>query len=202
MNIFYLHPDPVTCAQMHCDKHASKMCVEYAQMLSTAHRVVDGSFWYGRTTNGRRVARYLHPDTDMQHNLYKAVHINHPSTQWVRACGENYSWMYDTWTALCAEYQHRYGRTHESFAKLEYFLMLPPANIKDHKFFQPTPAMKEFPQCIVEGDSLQSYRNYYWEAKRSFAKWSRRDVPSWWQELLEEENGGQGRQATTNESGS
>ena len=41
MNIFYLHNDVKTCAQMHNDKHVVKMILEYAQLLSTAHRVID-----------------------------------------------------------------------------------------------------------------------------------------------------------------
>ena len=39
MNLFYLHKDPVQSAEMHCDKHVVKMIIEYAQMLSTAHRM-------------------------------------------------------------------------------------------------------------------------------------------------------------------
>ena len=42
MNIFYLHPNPQTAARMHCDKHCVKMILEYAQLLSTAHRDLDG----------------------------------------------------------------------------------------------------------------------------------------------------------------
>ena len=42
MNIFYLDKDPVIAAQMSCDKHCIKMILESAQMLSTAHRVLDG----------------------------------------------------------------------------------------------------------------------------------------------------------------
>ena len=30
---------------MHCDKHVVKMILEYAQLLSTAHRVLDGDEW-------------------------------------------------------------------------------------------------------------------------------------------------------------
>ena len=183
MNVFYLHPDPVICAQMHCDSHASKMCCEYAQILSTAHRVLDGEIWFGKTINGRRIARYFHPDSDMNENLYKASHINHPSTAWARANDQNYQWLYDMWTALCNEFEHRYDKPHASFTKLEYYLLVPPHNIKKGIFTQPTPAMKEFSHCIVEGDSLKSYRNYYWDAKRRFAKWTKREAPAWWQEL-------------------
>jgi len=42
MNIFYLDKDPVIAAQMSADKHCVKMILESAQMLSTAHRVLDG----------------------------------------------------------------------------------------------------------------------------------------------------------------
>ena len=107
MNVFYLHHDPKECAQMHCDSHASKMCVEYAQLLSTAHRVVDGKLWYGRTTIGRRIARYFHPDEEMQQELYLASHINHPSNIWVRENASNYEWLYDMWIELGKEYRHR-----------------------------------------------------------------------------------------------
>ena len=36
--------------------------------------------------------------------------------------------------------------------------------------------MSHYPDCIVEGDSLKSYHNYYIAAKNSFAKWTKRSV--------------------------
>ena len=51
MNIFYLHKDPEISAKMHCDKHVVKMIIEYAQLMSTAHRILDGdeyTFRYGK----------------------------------------------------------------------------------------------------------------------------------------------------------
>ena len=50
-----------------------------------------------------------------------------------------------------------------------------PPQYKDDAFTEPPPAMQAFPECIVEGDSITSYRNYYWEAKRDFAKWTKRE---------------------------
>ena len=41
MNIFYLDDDPKLCAQAHCDRHVVKMILEYAQIMSTSHRVLD-----------------------------------------------------------------------------------------------------------------------------------------------------------------
>ena len=43
MNIFYLHKDPKVAAEMSCDKHVVKMILESAQLLSTCHRVQDGT---------------------------------------------------------------------------------------------------------------------------------------------------------------
>ena len=42
MNIFALSPVPEVAAKWHCDKHVVKMILESAQMLSTAHRILDG----------------------------------------------------------------------------------------------------------------------------------------------------------------
>ena len=53
MNIFYLNEDAQISAQEQCDKHICKMTIEYCQLLSTAHRVLDGIDYYDETKNGR-----------------------------------------------------------------------------------------------------------------------------------------------------
>ena len=58
MNIFELDRDPAICAEMHCDKHIVKMPIEYAQLLSTAHRVLDGTEYIGETKTGRKAKRW------------------------------------------------------------------------------------------------------------------------------------------------
>ena len=45
MNIFYLDRNPKVAAEMHCDKHVVKMILESAQMLCTAHRVLDSDLY-------------------------------------------------------------------------------------------------------------------------------------------------------------
>ena len=57
MNIFYLSHNPVEAAAMHCDKRCVKMLTEYAQMMSTAHRVLDGEMYIGKTKNGRHTVQ-------------------------------------------------------------------------------------------------------------------------------------------------
>ena len=42
MNIFFLDKNPILAAKYHSDAHVIKMILESAQLLSTAHRVLDG----------------------------------------------------------------------------------------------------------------------------------------------------------------
>ena len=79
MNIFYLDPDPSTCAKMHLDKHVVKMIIEYAQLMSTAHRVLDGEQYTDKTANNRNIQRWRMKDELSEHTLYKQVMlIIHP----------------------------------------------------------------------------------------------------------------------------
>ena len=181
MNIFYLHEDPVVSAEMHCDKHVVKMIIEYAQMLSTAHRILDGE-QITAMQNGRRIQRWhLDGDKDlhtleMQTTLYKASHVNHPSTQWVRENAIQYQYAYDMFVALCDEYTYRYGKVHLTDKKLRKLLNNLPNNITLGVYSEP-------PQCMpddvkVLGDSINAYHKYYAVYKKDFAKWTNRPVPN------------------------
>lgn len=181
MNIFYLHSNPQICAEMHCDKHVVKMIIEYAQLLSTAHRVLDGEQYLDKTANNRNIKRWLLSEQEMENNLYKASHVNHPSNIWVRQSVQNYIWLQNLWYFLCQEYTHRYGKSHLTYTKLKRLLVEIPKNIPNKPFTDPTPAMPDY--CKLP-DSLQSYRNYYINEKRGFAKWTKREAPEWYQKKL------------------
>jgi len=176
MNVFYLDRDPVTAAKMHCDKHVVKMIIEYAQLMSTAHRVLDGEMYYGLTKNGRKIKRWK-LNSNMENILYKASHINHPSAIWARQSNNNYNWLYCLFTALCDEYTHRYGKVHETDRKLRDVLVTPPMNIEVGYKTQPPQAMPD--DVKVDGDSLQAYKNYYNKYKVEFARWTNRNIPNW-----------------------
>lgn len=190
MNIFYLDPDPQLCAEQHVSKHVVKMIIEYAQLMSTAHRVLDGVQYTDMTASGRRIQRWRMADTALESKLYKASHINHPSGIWCRENKANYMWLYDMWFCLLNEYTYRYGRQHEC-AKLLDVLETPPTNIKDGEFFPPTPAMPPELKVVSDNptpgrkyDVLKSYHNYYNVSKRSFATWqgkiNSRPTPTWY----------------------
>lgn len=155
MNIFYLHEDPVIAAKAQTNKHVVKMILESAQLLSTAHRILDGQH-YIDASSGRKLQRWLHPQ--YENELYKATHFNHPCAIWVRESKENYIWLYKHFIALCQEYTKRYKRTHATQIKLESILANTPNNISNIGFTKPALAMPD--QYIME-DAVQSYRNYY-----------------------------------------
>ena len=90
MNIFYVHKDPVVAAKMLIDKHVVKMIIESAQMLSTAHRLIDGEQYEDRTKSNRRIKRWRLKDKTHEDIIYKASHVKHPSTIWVMASAYNY----------------------------------------------------------------------------------------------------------------
>ena len=174
MNIFYLHEDPVRSAQLHCDKHVVKMIIEYAQMLSTAHRMLDGTQYIDQSS-GRRIKRWRLDNSNMDGVLYKASHINHPSAVWVRENAIQYQYMYDLFVALCDEYTYRYGKVHMTDDKLRELLNVLPQNIKLGTWRQPPPAMPDY--CKHE-DSIISYHKYYANEKKGFAKWTNRERPT------------------------
>ena len=178
MNIFYLHKDPVKSAKMHCDKHVCKMIIEYAQMLSTAHRMLDGSEYISQKLTGRRLKRWKHPNSNMEAVLYKASHINHPSAQWVRESAIQYQYMYDMFVALCDEYTYRYGKVHMTDSKLRELLNELPRNIPLGDWRQPPQAM---PDDVKTECSLEAYHKYYQVYKSGFAKWTNRPVPNFMQ---------------------
>jgi hypothetical protein len=178
MNIFYLDHDVTKCAEMHNDKHTVKMILEYAQLLSTAHRVIDGVELKGLTDSGRKKKFWSLGDS-RDYTLYKATHINHPSAVWSRQSSENYTWLHNMLVALCKEYTYRYGKIHkvERDGLLAQLARLPDS-IPSALFTQPTPAM---PDAVkVKGDSIASYRNYYITNKTHLANWKKRQTPEWY----------------------
>ena len=177
MNIFYLHENPIQNAKWHIDKHIVKMPIEYAQLMSTAHRLLDGEMYLGKTAIGRNIKRWRLHD-EREDILYKASHINHPSAIWVRESIENYFQMYKLYMAVLAEFTNRYGKVHGS-SKPSIALIRPPSNIPMVKGTQLPQCMPEM--CKVKNNPILAYRNYYIVEKNSFASWKNREIPEWFQ---------------------
>ena len=179
MNIFYLDHDVRKCAEMHNDKHVVKMILEYAQLLSTAHRVLDGVELIGLSDSGRKKKFWTLGDS-RDYTLYKATHINHPSAVWVRKSVQNYMWLAEMLEVLCGEYTYRYGKVHkvERDGLMQLLKNEFPKNLPIAPFTEPTPAMPD--DVKIPGDSIKSYRNYYINNKTHLANWKKRTTPEWY----------------------
>jgi len=182
MNVFVLSKCPDEAAQMMCDKHIPKMIVEAAQMLSTAHRMLDGYSEKRPSKSGKRMINYwVHNNSNLDGVLYNAVHHYHPCTVWTMASKANYEWHYKHFLALCSEFEYRFNKQHLTYTKLRDVLKDTPSGIPNDTITEFPQAMKAYPECMVEGDPVQAYRNYYHRSKH-FAKWEKgRAAPSWWE---------------------
>lgn len=179
MNIFVLDQNPKLAAQMHCDRHVVKMILESAQLLSTAHRLLDGVLYQGKSNSGRAAKRWL-IDDDRETHVYQATHINHPCAVWVRECDANYKWLYNLFIELNEEYTHRYKKVHKCMTMAPQ-LQSAPKNIRSSAKISPFPT--PMPDDVKTDDPVQSFRNYYIHYKNGFARWTNRETPSWYKVL-------------------
>lgn len=161
MNIFFLNWNPRKAAEYHCDKHVVKMIIETAQLLYTAH-------WVLETPN-------------MPLNSYKITHKNHPSAIWARESLANYLWLCSLGWWLCKEYQFRYNndkkqKIHKTEAHIVWLLNNHPKLSKINM----TPPKLAMPDEYKMSDPIESYQKYYIEAKlkkKGIVKYTKREAP-------------------------
>lgn len=181
MNIFFLDKNVKRCAQYHVDKHVVKMILEYSQILSTAHRVLDGELITEtvnvKNSNKTRRRKTYKLDSCMDAILYRATHINHPCVKWTMESDKNYIWLYWLLESLHAEYTYRYNRCHKSIALLSSLEKLP-NNIR--KTYKNTPVALAMPEEFKCNEATEAYRQYYMHGKRHLANWKNRSIPSWY----------------------
>lgn len=107
MNIFATSANPTQCAREHCTVHTIKQILEYAQILSTAHRVLDGDEYANAS------------------GLYRKTHHNHPSTVWSRQSAANYKWLYRLWFELLNQYSAATGKQHATSRLIDPLRQVP-----------------------------------------------------------------------------
>ena len=174
MNIFYLDKDPKLASKYHNDKHTVKMILELAQLLCTAHRVLDGELYIELTNKNRRVKRWKHNTLD--NIFYKTTHVNHPCSKWIRASKDHYEWTYKLFVELCKEYTLRFKKIHLTEVKLKNVLSTLPKNIPENGFVDPPQAMPNYCKCK---NAVDGYRKYYMNEKRHINFWKNK-IPDWY----------------------
>jgi len=172
-----LDDNPKIAAKMLDDVRVVKMITESAQMLSTAHRILDGRKILVHTTSRNRTHWEL-PEP-FESNLYKVAYRNHPCNIWIRETTDNYQWLFDHFVALAQEYTLRYGKKHKSSGLIR-FLLRYPLNIMDGPLTFPALAM---PEEYKSSNFVESYRSYFngekLFPKKRPASWKNNEIPSW-----------------------
>ena len=107
MNIFVTNPDPHVSAKVLPDKHVVKMPLETCQMLSIVF-----SHWYYDWGD-----ELVKKKDGTPYSTDKGAFRNHPCTIWAQT---NFRWLIQHGLALCAEYTHRYDKTHSCQYTIEY----------------------------------------------------------------------------------
>ena len=162
MNIFILDTDPITAAQMHCDKHVPKMCVEAAQMLASALRR------HGATDEMMPLTKAGKP--------YKGGYAHHPCTVWAGDSGANFRWLAQHGLALCLEYSMRFGKQHACHEPIGMMYAIHGTVPHDEL----TPFALAMPDEYRNDDAVVAYQAYY--HSKQFAKWEKgTPTPDWWQ---------------------
>ena len=171
MNIFALDRAPFWAARDHNDRHSVKMILETAQLLCTAHHVLDGP------KAQKRIG-------DM---VLRPTHVNHPCAVWARSGDRRYQWLQALGMALLVEYRSRYGKLH-AYCDLMDRLEMQPLNIP----VQRIKSVNDWPQCMPEQykrpDPVEAYRLYYFYEKKHLAQWREpASIPDWWKTLEQHE---------------
>lgn len=182
MNIFILSNNrfPATHyaenARYHIDKHVVKMILESTQMLCTA--LAHASYANLISPNLRTSA----PCKSLAVGMRK-----HPCTVWTMSSITYFNYLTRLAIALCNEHQYRYPLSpdHEYSDWLKYL-----GQDLDDLGLTVAASLPEMFATAVKSPELRSsfrpwretvniYRNYYYQDKLSFAKWTNRPIPYW-----------------------
>lgn len=154
MNIFILDEDIQKCVEYHADQHVVKMILESTQMLCTV-----------LNENGITAP-------------YRSTHTKHPCTIWTAKSLANWNWLQEFTLKLNQEFKFRFDnkKDHKS-AEVAAQLENPPI---------PDLGLTEFAQAMPDkyrlpGNPVQAYRNFYLGEKSSFATWTKRPIPNWFE---------------------
>ena len=188
MNLFYLDENLDKCAEYHVDKHIVKMPLEVAQILCTAVWVDVHLGFVPRALNKSESDHLNSLKKDIKHlppesrplTPYLPMMYNHPCTIWARSSLDNYEWTHCYGNALGEEYRYRYGKQHKSVTVIN---QLPDIKRMERHGF--TTFGLAMPDVLKDYDNpIQSYRDYYHLDKGTFASWTGRERPPWWDDDL------------------
>lgn len=174
MNFFLLHLVAEICASMLIDEHIHKMPLEAAQLLYTAHWVLnDSKDWVEKA-----------PLNLQGKHGYAMTHENSPWAKWIRKSLNNYMFLIEHAFAMCKEYTARCiggvpNKVLHVERHLEWLRDNPPAKLTES-------CLTDMP-CVVGTEVVEwksnidevidDYRTYYRNVKvrKSKFRWSKQE---------------------------
>jgi hypothetical protein len=164
MNIFVSHRCPFESAQALDDQRVNKMITESLQMLVTAAR-----------KNGA-------PEEDLPQSkagvAMKSTHAGHPCTLWIGQNRANYHWLTLHLTALCSEFEYRYGHKHHGASQLGRVTSC--SQFIPHKGqLDPHPNCTDFKQITDIETAYRTALCHKWQNQSRPPRWTRRGKPEW-----------------------
>jgi hypothetical protein len=167
MQIYMIDEDPTAAAVDLFDAHLNQTILESAQILSTAHWMVNCSEAERLYAEGR---------------LWAPTHERGPCALWAAEAEGNYLWLKDFAFAAEDERLRRFpDRLQHAGIVLLRLMPHPPKGYRQDVY--KTPFRGNLPEKYSDVDVVHAYRWYLLSEKRHLAKWTgRRDRPEWWLE--------------------
>ena len=174
MNIFRLDKDPIKACEFYQDLHVNKIIIEGSQLVANCYPL-------------ERLKQLDCPRTQKgTPRVYG--NYNHPLAKWVRESKSNFIWTIDHLNGLLQEKEFRFGSKKHFTESFIHWAKNNPPNLPDNGETEYPQCFKTYPECMVEGDPVKGYQNYYNTAKREFqfgkttkkATWTKRPIPYFW----------------------
>jgi hypothetical protein len=214
MNIFVLDKNPVMAAKCHLDKHIVKMVCEYSQLLSSAHRVLDGTLKILDLANKKQKILVLEGE-ELQLNYPIGKDKNNKILYGIKerpnTLSRNKKYVIVNLRCNAASHENHpcaiWAR--ESVANYCWLFELFKETAKEythrygktHKSWsdynsflhnppknivhkEQTPFALAMPDQYKVSDAVISYQNFYLGSKIRFAKWTNSEVPEWFRNGL------------------
>jgi len=177
MNIFRLDKDPFKACEYYQDLHVNKIIIEGSQLIANCYPL----------------ERLKEPDCPRTQKGTPRVYgnYNHPLAKWVRESKQNFDWTIKHLQGLIAEKEYRFGPKKHFTESFVLWAKDHPADLPDKGETEYPQCFKTFAECIVLGDPVKGYQNYYNTAKREFqfgksvkkATWTKRSIPYFWKNM-------------------
>lgn len=214
MKVYYLDQNPVKVAEYYIDRHVLIMIKEIAQLLSNAHRILDGVWkkqvlqpgvyrnlctlgWSGRVDHAARLlpgegivflsAVQGSPEIKGWTVVNEqCLHLSEPKDVCSIWTAESIQNYLWLYELLKALCAEKAHRFPKSENEMSQYMefLKTPPRNQTSSGFTPPPLV--MPASFKTEDVIESYRGYYIGDKYHIAKWTNRSIPRWYLQGLSE----------------